>query len=138
MAVEFITRDENYKGPRMMPSGTVLTQAHVFVDHLPYDFLAEQYKPYLVKDRYSHRPRYVIDINITVRAELLVLVGAFNNGGSAINNNMAQFVYNMSIERDGLDILLNHDNYDYQGVLHPIPELADAQRQHKRRLHFGS
>ena len=119
MAVEFITRDESYNGHRLLPNGTVIQQARAFVDHLPYNFPAEQYKPYLVKDRYSHRPRYMIDVNITVRADLLVLLGVVTNGGVLTNHEMAEFIYNISIEHDGLEVWLHQDTRDYQGSIVP-------------------
>src|SRR6266851_6822263 len=103
MALEFRTRDENYKGPSVLPSGAAILQASVFVDHLPPGFSTDPYNPYLVNDRYSHRPRYVIDTNMMVRKDFLALVGVHPKGLASTNSETVRLIANTSIERDGLD-----------------------------------
>jgi hypothetical protein len=130
MALEFRTRDESYKGPRVLPSGAAIPQARVFVDHLPPGFSTDPYNLYLINDRYSHRPRYVIDTNIMVHKDSLVLVVISTKGSSSTKPETVQLIGNTSIERDGLDILLTHHGREYQGALYPIPELtAEADQQ---------
>jgi hypothetical protein len=130
MALEFRTRDESYKGPRVLPSGATIPQASVFVDHLPSGFPTDTYNPYLVNDRYSHRPRYVIDTDIMIHKDSLALVGMSTKGSASANPKTVQLIADSSIERDGLDILLTHHGREYQGALYPIPELtAEADQQ---------
>jgi len=134
MAFAFSTKDERYHGPNVLPLGAAIPRARVFVDHLPPGLPAERYNPYLVKDRYSHRPRYVIESTIIVRTEFLVLVVRTNQGGVSISQKTAEFIYNTSIARNGLEVLIIDDNCDYQGVLYPIPDPpTDAHQQHKAR-----
>ena len=134
MPLEFRTRDESYNGPSILPSGAVIPQASVFVDHLPPGFSTDPYNPYLTNDRYCHQPRYVIDAKIMVHSDVIGLVEISTNGLGATNPETAQLIANTSIERDGLDILLTHRGGEYQGVLYPIPELrAAAPQQHRAR-----
>ena len=130
MTLEFRTRDESYKGPRVLPSGAAIPQASVFVDHLPPGLSTDPYNPYLVNDRYSRRPRYVIDTNIMVHKDSLALVAISTQGLASANSKTVQLIADSSIERDGLDILLTHHGREYQGALYPIPELtAEAGQQ---------
>jgi hypothetical protein len=129
MALEFRTRDESYKGPRVLPSEGAILQASVFVDHLPPGFPADPYNPYLVNDRYSHRPRYVIDAFIMVLKDQLALEGPVSANIQAV-----KLIDNTSIEKDGLDILLTRHDCKYQGALYPIPEpTAEALQDYKAR-----
>jgi hypothetical protein len=134
MALEFRTRDENYKGHGILPSGATILRARIFVDHLPPEFLTKPYNPYLVKDRYSHRLRYIIDANIGVDKDMFLLLGITPNGSDSTDPEAMQVVVNSSIERDGLDIILLHRDCEYQGTLHPILELtAEAHLPHLAR-----
>jgi hypothetical protein len=134
VALEFRTRDEHYKGPCVLPRGAQIAQASIFVDHLPPEVSTARYDPHLVKDRYSHRPRYVIDANIFVYDDCLKLVGFPTNGLASINSEQVELIDNMSIGRGGLDVLLIHDGHEYQSVLYPIPVLpVPYQRQHNAR-----
>ena len=129
MAVEFRTKDESYKWPHILPSGAEVLDASVFVDHLPPGLATDPYHPYLVTDRYSHRPRYVIDVDIKVNDDCLVLEGVCPKGSIPINPDAVDLIRNTSIERDGLDVLLARHGRQYQGTLHPIPErTAEAQQ----------
>jgi|SRR5215211_5662903 hypothetical protein len=134
MALEFRTRDESYKGPSVLPSRAVISQASVFVDHLPPGFSTDHYNPHLVKDRYSHRPRYIIDTMIMIESNALLLTEVSASGLISTNPTTVQLILNTSIERDGLDILLIHHGHEYQGTVYPIPELiAEADQHHKTR-----
>ena len=123
MALEFRTRDETYKGPRILPRGAKIPEASVFVDCLPPGFHTDPYNPYLVTDRHSHRPRYVIDGRILVYDYLIALAVAIPKGLRHAESKSVQLILNTSIERDGLEILLTHDGREYQGALYPIAEL---------------
>jgi hypothetical protein len=124
MALEFQTRDASYKGYGVLPSGMTVWRAKVFVDHLPPGLLTEPYDPYLFNDMYSHRPRYVIDANIIVNKDTFLLVGMRSKGTDSMNPEIMQLVRNSSIERGGLDLILVHRDCEYQGTLHPVPEVA--------------
>ena len=129
MALEFRTRDESYKGPRVLPIGATIRQASVFVDHLPPGFPADTYNPHLVNDRYSRRPRYVIDTNIIVHKYTLALVAISTKRLVSTKSETVQLIANTSIAKDGLDILLTHHSREYQGALYPIPELTAEAAQ---------
>jgi hypothetical protein len=134
MALEFRTRDEHYKGHVVWPSGTTIWRAKVFVDHLPPGFLTKPYNPYLIKDRDFHRPRYVIDTHIAISKDLLLLTGIPSSGSMPADPEAMQLVMHTRIERDGLAIILVYQNCEYQGTLHPIPELpAEAYPPHLAR-----
>jgi hypothetical protein len=129
MALEFRTKDENFKGPQVLPAGTTIQQASLFVDRLPPRFPTDRYHLHLVNDMYSHIPRYVIDAKIMVSYDHLVLVpketGGLNNGSvKAISP-----IHNSKIERLGLDVLLSYQDNQYQGTLYPMPELAEESTQ---------
>jgi hypothetical protein len=134
MALEFRTRDESYKGRRIFPNGEIIQQARVFVDHLPPGLSTTPYNPYLVNDRYSHRPRYVIEAHIMVEPSVLSLLSIPTKGQVPTDRPYVQVVGNTSIEKAGLDLLLMHGGHAYQGTLYPIPELtAEAHQQHLAR-----
>jgi hypothetical protein len=122
MALEFRTRDENYKGPRILPSKTVIQKASIFVDHLPPGFPTEPYSPYLANDQYSHRRRYVIDANIFVETDCITILGIPHKGRDSIDRETVQTVTYNSIERNGLDIVLLHLDRKYQGIVYPMLE----------------
>jgi hypothetical protein len=122
MALEFRTRDENYRGPKLVPSRTIIEKAGVFVDHLPPGFPTEPYNPHLVSDPYSRRPRYIIDANILVDTDSLTLVGIPHSGRHSVDSEVVQLVTYNSIERYGVELLLSHHNHTSQGTLYPIPE----------------
>jgi hypothetical protein len=124
MALEFRTRDEHYKGYVVWPSGTTIWRAKVFVDHLPPGFLTQPYDPYLINDKFSHRPRYVINTHIVISRDTLLLLGIPSNGSDPVDTEAMQMVINSRIKRDGLAIVLMHQHCEYQGILHPIPELT--------------
>jgi hypothetical protein len=129
MALEFKTKDESYKGHRHLPSGTTIWRAKIFVDTLPPGFPANNYSPVLIPDRHSNRPRYVIKANILINRTSFVLSGILTAGVNITPQETIQRVMNNSIERNGLDIILVHQDCEYQGVLHPMPE-ATAEARH--------
>jgi hypothetical protein len=133
MALVFRTMDERYKGPCMLPSGAQLARASVFVDHLPPGFATDHYNPNLIKDRYSYRPRYVIDTDIIVHDEYVSLIGTSPKSTASTNQVAVELIYNTSIDRDGLDILLTHHRHEYQGALFPMPELTAEASARARR-----
>jgi hypothetical protein len=92
MALEFRTRDENYKGHGILPSGTRVWRAKVFVDHLPPQFITTPYNPYLVNDKYSHRSRYVIDSHILVNQDTFLLVSVSLQGTDSTDSEEIQLV----------------------------------------------
>ena len=128
MALEFRPRDETYKGPRRLPCGAQIPQARVFVDHLPPGFDADPYGPYLVKDRYSYRPRYVIDSRIVVYDYIIALAAITPRGPVYTKAHLVQLIANATIEQDGLEILLVHRGREYQGTLCPITVIDEADQ----------
>jgi hypothetical protein len=90
MALEFRTRDESYKGPSVLPNGAAIPQARVFVDHLPPGFPTDPYKPYLINDSYSHRPRYVIDTLIIINHDTIIVCGLHARAHSAADQETIQ------------------------------------------------
>jgi hypothetical protein len=131
MALEFRTRDERYKGPRVWPNGAAIPQARVFVDHLPPGFATDPYDPYLINDSYSHRPRYVIDTSIIIGPHTLIVLVLHPRAQSAADEEPTQLVATNSIKADGLDLLLVHHGHEYQGTLYSIPDLTvEASHQH--------
>jgi hypothetical protein len=127
MALEFRTREENYKGHGILPSGTTIWRAKVFVDQLPPGFPTEPYKPYIIIDKHSHRSRYVIDTHIMIEQDAFTLVGVKSSGRDHVNPETIQLVMNNSIERGGLDVVVVSQHSEYQGTLHPISEtIAEA------------
>ncbi len=125
MALEFRTRDLGYPGPRVFPSGTAIQQASAFVDQLPPGFATDHYHLHIVKDEYSHTPRYVIDVKIMVTHDKLLLVPQDPVGKSHPAVRMLSPISNDDIKMDGLDILIIYEYHQYQGTLYPVPEPAD-------------
>src|SRR3954453_13076647 len=122
MSLEFRTKDESYKGHRLVPNGSVINQAQIFVDQLPTGLSTTPYNPQLTKDRYSHRPRYVICAHIIVHKHGNRLSFIPTKGLLGAKAEAEQSVATTSIEKEGLDILLLDHGQEYQGTLCPVPE----------------
>jgi hypothetical protein len=125
MSFEFRTKDERYKGHRLVPNGSAINQAQIFVDHLPAGFSATPYNPQLTKDRYSRRPRYVIHAHIIVHKDGSGLSFIPIKGLPGTNAEAVQRIATTSIEKEGLDIILEDHGQEYQGTLYPVPESKD-------------
>jgi hypothetical protein len=135
MAFEFRTRDESYTGPKVLPnSRAVMWQASVFVDHLPSSFATDQYHLYLGKDRYSHIPRYLIDVTLMIDNDKLLLTPTTADPATYNRVLSMDRITQDSIPLDGLDILLVYNYRQYQGTLCPIPDvMAESIQQHYTR-----
>jgi hypothetical protein len=129
MALEFRTKDESYKGPRVLPRRTTIQQSSLFVDRLPPGFSTDRYHVHLIKDIYSHIPRYVIDAKIMVTSNHLVLTPQNTSGLEADTVTVISPIHNSKIETHGLDVLVFYGGKQYQGTLYPIPELTDESLQ---------
>ena len=135
MALEFRTRDESYTGPKVLPnSRAIMWQASVFVDHLPASFATDQYHLYLGKDRYSHIPRYLIDVHLMIDKDNLLLTPATASAATYNHVPSLNRITQDSVALDGLDILLVYNYRHYQGTLYPIPDvMAESIQQHHTR-----
>jgi len=134
MALEFRTRDDNYKGPHMLSSKSTIRSASLFVDHLPAGFPTEHYKTYVVKDKYSYASRYVIDSTIMIGNRMLLLFSTPSNSIMQANPEDVDIIEYDSIGVAGLDILLMHDSHQYQGTVYAIPDdMTESLRQHHGR-----
>src|SRR5215211_6268907 len=100
MSFEFRTKDECYKGHRLVPNGSAINQAQIFVDKLPTGFSTAPYNPQLTKDRYSHRPRYVIHAHIAVHKDGNRLSFIPTKGLPGAKAEAVQSVATTSIERE--------------------------------------
>jgi hypothetical protein len=129
MALEFRTKDENYKGPRVLSSRTTIQQSSLFVDRLPPGFSTKHYNLHLINDTYSHIPRYVIDAKIMVTHNHLVLIPTNTSGLEADTVTVISPIHNSKIETRGLDVLVFYKGNQYQGTLYPISELTDESLQ---------
>jgi hypothetical protein len=131
MAVEFRTRDESYTGPSVLRSRTTLQQASLFVDRLPPGLPTKHFNLRLIRDSYSHLPRYIIDAAIMIDIYSLILVATSANGMPSDDPEAVARIDKSSMGVDGLDIILVHDGHKYQGVLYPIPEVATELPQQR-------
>jgi hypothetical protein len=122
MSFEFRAKDESYKGHRLVPNGSAINQAQIFVDQLPTGFSTTPYNPQLTKDRYSHRPRYIIHAHIIVHENGSGLLFIPIKGVPGAKAEAVQRVTTTSIEKEGLDIILVDHGQEYQGTLYPVPE----------------
>ncbi len=134
MSFEFRTKDEGYKGHRLVPNGSAINQAQIFVDHLPAGFSTTPYNSQLTKDRYSHRPRYVINAHIILHKNGSWLSFIPTKGLLGAEAEAVQSVATTSIEKEGLDIILVDHGQEYQGTLYPVPESKD---HHQLLRHLG-